>query len=211
MTLTRLLIARHGNTFGPLDTVTRLGKTDLPLVASGFEQGQALGRYLVKENLAPDAIFTSQLKRTKETAEQAQAVLGTKIPLQSLSVFDEVDYGPDENRPEEEAVKRLGEDVIKAWNQYGIVPPGWNIDPDAIMRNWRSFAEKITQDYKGKTVLVVTSNGIIRFSPCLTGNFEEFCASHKIKVSTGNLCILENDGRTPHWSCAAWNVKPDGK
>ena len=36
MTQTRLVVARHGNTFGPKDVVTRVGgRTDLPLVASG--------------------------------------------------------------------------------------------------------------------------------------------------------------------------------
>ena len=210
MTVTRLLIARHGNTFGPGDTVTRLGKTDLPLVASGLEQGRALGRYLAKEKLVPDAVFTSKLKRTIQTAEETQKATGLPLSLQSLSIFDEIDYGVDENRPETEVSARLGEDAIKAWDQNAVVPPGWNIDPAAIMHNWKNFAGQIASDHKGKTVLVVTSNGIARFSPCLTGNFKGFLATHKIKISTGALCVFENRDGDKNWICTGWNIKPGG-
>src|SRR5258706_236449 len=106
----KLLIARHGNTFGPGDIVTRVGTTDLPLVESGLQQGRNLGTYLQKE-----------------------------------------------------------------------------------------FADKI--------VLVVTSNGIARFSPYLTGNFDAFIAEHNIKISTGALCIFENSSAET-WRCLKWNVKP---
>ncbi|HVY53670.1 MAG TPA: histidine phosphatase family protein, partial [Gammaproteobacteria bacterium] len=58
----KLLIARHGNTFSPGDVVTRVGTTDLPLVASGLEQGRQLGIYLKQNNLVPGVIFTSKLK-----------------------------------------------------------------------------------------------------------------------------------------------------
>ena len=45
--MTTLIIARHGNTFNPGDTPTRVGKhTDMPLVEKGEAQGRALGRYL---------------------------------------------------------------------------------------------------------------------------------------------------------------------
>ena len=39
---TRLLIARHGNTFQPDETPKRLGLQDIPLVESGLAQGRAL-------------------------------------------------------------------------------------------------------------------------------------------------------------------------
>lgn len=42
-----LIIARHGNTFGPDDTPTRVGaRTDLPLVESGIQQARLLGTHL---------------------------------------------------------------------------------------------------------------------------------------------------------------------
>lgn len=206
MTVTRLLVVRHGNTFGPGDVVTRVGRTDLPLVESGLAQGRMLGRYLKSIGLVPDAIFTSKLQRTVQTAEQAQAELGTALPLTPLTIFNEIDYGPDENKPEEEVVARLGEAALKLWDSEGVVPDGWNVDPAAIIGNWKAFAAGLAP---GKTAMVVTSNGIARFAPHLTGDFDVFRAAHSIKISTGALCIFENDGRG--WACTAWNLKPKDK
>lgn len=205
---TRLVIARHGNTFGPGDVVTRVGgRTDLPLVEKGLEQGRHIGLYLKTHNLIPDAIFTSPLKRTMQTAEQAQAVMGTSLPIQQLDFLREIDYGPDENHPEEEVVARLGKDALEAWDKQGIVPSGWKVDPNFLIKSWLEFGDKIAKDYLGKTVLVVTSNGIARFAPYITGDFAGFSAKHSIKLATGALCLLEKQSGNSHWECRFWNIK----
>jgi 2,3-bisphosphoglycerate-dependent phosphoglycerate mutase len=203
---TRLIVARHGNTFGPGDVVTRVGRTDLPLVASGLEQGRMMGRYLKAQGMLPDRIFTSKLQRTSQTAEQLQAETGSAIAVQRLDIFNEIDYGPDENKPEDAVIARLGEDALKAWDDNAAVPDGWNVDPQDIIRNWQDFAAGLLRDHAGQTVLVVTSNGIARFAPYLTGDFESFRTKHKIKIATGALCIFEYlDGK---WVCTGWNLKP---
>jgi 2,3-bisphosphoglycerate-dependent phosphoglycerate mutase len=207
-TTTRLLIARHGNTFGPGDIVTRVGTTDLPLVESGLLQGQQLGGYLKANHLIPDIIFTSKLKRAIQTAEQAQAIMQTQRLIQTLAIFNEIDYGPDENQPEEQVIARVGADALKAWERNATVPKDWNVNPQEIIQNWQTFAEQLIQDYPGETILVVTSNGIARFSPYLTGDFTRFSAQHSIKISTGALCIFENTIPSDQWSCLQWNVKP---
>ena len=208
MSKTLLIIARHGNTFAPEDTVTRLGKTDLPLVKSGLEQGRKLGRYLKNAGLIPDVIFTSSLKRTVQTAEQAQSEMGTSLPAHPLEIFNEIDYGPDENKPEGTVVARLGADVIKAWDTEAVVPDGWKINPEVITQNWRDFAADVLKNHTGKKVLVVTSNGIARFSPHLTGDFKGFLSTNSIKIATGALCIFEYDSAVPCWVCKEWNLKP---
>lgn len=206
---TTLLIARHGNTFGPGDVVTRVGgRTDLPLVESGHKQGEALGRYLAQHDLRPDIIFTSRLQRTQQTADAAEAALGAKVARQATNIFDEIDYGPDENQPEDIVKARVGEAALKAWDESGIVPPGWKVDPALIIRAWKDFAAEALKTYTGKKVLVVTSNGIARFAPHLTGGAESFQKQHGIKISTGALCIFTNS-RDVNWTCAGWNIRPD--
>ena len=207
-TKTRLLIARHGNTFGPGDVVTRVGTTDLPLVESGLKQGRLLGDYLLQNNLVPDVIFTSRLQRAIQTAEQAQATMQTSLPIETLSIFNEIDYGPDENQPEEKVIARVGTEALAAWEAKAKVPAGWNVDPHEIIQNWQDFSVRLTHDYAGKTILVVTSNGIARFAPHLTGDFEAFSAQHGIKISTGAVCILEQTQQDKLWNCIKWNVKP---
>lgn len=205
--MTTLIIARHGNTFGPDDTPTRVGaRTDLPLVESGIEQARAIGRYLSENRLIPDVVYTSNLKRTIETAEIAIKESGVTNPTYQLDIFNEIDYGPDENKTEEEVVARIGTQAIKDWDEQAVVPDGWIVDPDEIIQNWLAFADQIRAHDDNETILVVTSNGIARFAPHITGDFEDFAATHPIKLSTGTLGILKHGDDT--WIVQDWNLKP---
>jgi len=68
--MTTLIIARHGNTFGPADTVTYVGAgTDLPLVDSGKAQAQKLGLYLKSNRFIPDVVYASALKRAQKKSQ----------------------------------------------------------------------------------------------------------------------------------------------
>ncbi len=204
---TRLIMARHGNTFGPGDIVTRVGgRTDLPLVESGLQQGRDLGLYLIKHNMIPDVILTSTLKRAMQTAEQAQIAMNTHIKPMSLALFNEIDYGPDENKPEDVVVARLGHDAIKAWDEKAIVPDGWRVNPEEMARNWVLFADDMVKKNTGKTILVVTSNGVARFAPYITGDFDGFQKTHGLKMSTGAVSVFRH--AAGQWLCDSWNVKP---
>lgn len=211
MTVTRLLIARHGNTFASGDIVTRVGgRTDLPLVPSGREQGQQLGLFLRQSNFLPDKIYTSTLKRAIETAEHACAAMNHHPPIDRLDIFNEIDYGPDENQPEDDVIARIGAQALKDWDEHAIVPDGWDVDPEAIIQGWHAFAEQICRNNFGQTILVVTSNGIARFSPHLTGNFDGFRQKQGLKIATGAVCLFTHSGpdeKTP-WECQGWNWRP---
>lgn len=208
MTKTRLLIARHGNTFAPGDVVTRVGTTDLPLVESGLKQGRLLGDYLHQHQLMPDVIFTSRLQRAIQTAAQAQQSMHTSLAINTLEIFNEIDYGPDENQPEEKVVARIGADALADWEASATVPQGWNVKPQEIIHNWKTFADDLLKKFSGKTILVVTSNGIARFAPYLTGDFAAFSKQHGIKISTGAVCLFENTLPESLWQCVQWNIKP---
>ncbi len=205
--MTRIFIARHGNTFRPEDTPLRVGaRTDLPLVPSGLRQGAALGLYLRENNIKMDLVFSGPLKRAQETANQALEFAGQQQQIIIDDSFNEIDYGPDEGKVEEDVIARIGADAIKKWDSDAIVPEGWQVIPDQMIQDWYQFAEKCKRDFQGQNILVVTSNGTARFAPYLTGDYEAFCKTHKIKLSTGALgCfVLEDDA----WRCEYWNVKP---
>ncbi len=204
---TTLLIARHGNTFEDGEEPRRVGaRTDLPLVATGRKQAEALGLYLKKNNLLPNFVYSSMQKRTHETAALALATAGCTARVERLSLFNEIDYGPDENQPESEVVKRLGKEALAAWDESGIVPPGWRADPQALMNMWLSFSVQLLETKRNKTVLVVTSNGVARFSPVLAGGLDDFRKRNSLKISTGALCRFVHDGAG--WTIREWNVKP---
>ena len=205
--MTRLIIARHGNTFGPGDTPTRVGgRTDLPLVEKGRAQAQALGEYISKNRLIPDVVYSSNLQRTHETAQIAVKASGVTNPVYQLDIFNEIDYGPDENQTEETVIARIGAQAIKDWDEKAKVPDGWRVDPAEVTKNWIDFADQIAAHDDEETVLVVTSNGIARFAPHITGDFEKFKEKHSLKLSTGALGILSHNGEK--WDILDWNIRP---
>jgi probable phosphoglycerate mutase len=194
----------------------------LPLVEEG--RARAIGRFLAANGLRPDKVYAAPLKRTTRTAELILEEAGWRLPVVAEARFTEVDYGPDENRTEEEVRRRLGEvfarenglsvtndeevmaygrRLIDAWDRSGEVPPGWRVDAGAIVRAWRDFADGIAD---GERVLVCTSNGVIRFAPRLLEGCDDFCREHDIKVATGSLSIFAHEGEG--WRCTGWNLKP---
>lgn len=204
---TRIIIARHGNTFTKEQTPLRVGaRTDLPLVET--ERGTNIGKYLKMNAFCPVAVFAAPLHRTMETARLAIAAMDKDIPLIEDKRFVEIDYGPDEAKTEEEVIARIGQQAIDDWNSKAIVPDGWKVSVNAIIKAWHDFAAEIEDKYKNKTVMVVSSNGIIRFAPHLTGNFKKFAEQFDIKVGTGGVCILEKEDGDKHWKVKSWGIKP---
>ncbi|MAI61503.1 MAG: phosphoglycerate mutase [Micavibrio sp. TMED27] len=205
--MTTLIIARHGNTFDKGDIVTRVGgRTDLPLVEKGREQAKAIGRYLQKNRLIPDVVYSSNLQRTYDTAKIAIQESGVTNPIFQLDIFNEIDYGPDENKPEEEVVARIGKEAIDAWDKDAIVPDGWKVDPEQLIKYWHDFADQIKAHDDNETVLVVTSNGTARFAPYITEKYEDFIKTYTLKLSTGAIGILEFSEGV--WQVKAWNIRP---
>ncbi len=209
---TTLILCRHGNTFRKDETPTRVGaKTDLPLVEE--QRAKSIGLYLKDHDLIPQAVYAAPLLRTMQTAKLAVEAMGLQTPILPINDFVEIDYGPDENKTEEEVLLRLGngnpeegKKIIDAWNQDATVPDGWDVNPMQIIATWRDFAENTA--IKNRTTLLVTSNGILRFAPYLTGDFEKFSQEHDIKVSTGGICMFEKEENEPFWTCMAWDIKP---
>ena len=220
----RCLIARHGNTFRPGEPPRRVGgRTDLPLVEE--ERARAIGKYLLANDLRVDRLYAAPLLRTTRTAELIAEESHLDLPVIVASRFREIDYGPDENKTEEEVTRRLGEEAARRaglsslpaaelsrlgkralddWNTRTIVPPGWLADAEEITRSWIDFTSSIAD---GENVLICTSNGIIRFAPLLLdADLDAFRREHDLKVSTGSLSIFRHDGN--RWLCDAWNLKP---
>lgn len=205
--MTTLIVARHGNTFEAGETPRRVGaRTDLPLTDKGRDQGRAIGKYLRENNLLPDVVYSSSLQRAKETAALAVQESGLKQPVYELDIFNEIDYGPDEDKTEEDVIARIGAEAIRRWDEDAVVPDGWLADPDKIIRDWLGFTGQIRAHDDNETVLAVTSNGIARFAPHITGDFEGFRRTHGLKIATGALCIFRfENGR---WGVKEWNIKP---
>lgn len=193
----RLFIVRHGNTFDKGDVVTRVGgRTDLPLSASGRAQAEALARHFMTIPFV--TALTGPLKRTRETASAILAAQSAPADLETKLFLREIDYGPDENRPEEEVVARIGKSALDAWERDFVPPPGWRVDPAAITGNWQEMFHDL-RDEQGAH-LIVTSNGIARFALAAAGVRRD-----DAKLPTGGYGIIELN---PDPVVVDWGVRP---
>jgi probable phosphoglycerate mutase len=193
----RLYIVRHGNTFDKGDVVTRVGgRTDLPLSISGRTQAQALAQHFADTHFA--TARSGPLKRTRETANAILSAQASPPELATDLFLREIDYGPDENRPEEEVVARIGKAALEAWERDSIPPPGWRVDPAAIIGNWQQLFAELADESGAH--LIVTSNGIARFALAAAN-------AHRpdAKLATAAYGIIE---LTPDPRVVEWNVRP---
>ena len=216
----QLIIVRHGNTFLPDQTPTRVGgRTDLPLV----EQNKALAvaKWLKEHDIIPDIIYAAPLLRTMQTATIIKSALHLNDEIIEHNDFVEIDYGPDEDKIENEVIQRLGslnknvslsesqiiengKLILKQWDDQAIVPQGWKVDVNKIISDWKEFVNAIPDNSK---VLICSSNGIIRFAPHILGDkYSEFVMNHNLKVATGSISIFSSDEK--EWNCDLWNLKP---
>ena len=197
----RLFIVRHGNTFDKGDVVTRVGgRTDLPLSASGRIQAKALADHLADQGIRFATARSSPLRRTRETAAAILAAQPSPPDLVSELFLREIDYGPDENRPEEEVVARIGKAALDAWESEAVPPPGWRVDPAAVTGNWQELFSDLAREEGNH--LVVTSNGIARFALAAAGAMR---ADAKLATAAYGVIALGPNGVA---GVLSWNLRP---
>jgi broad specificity phosphatase PhoE len=109
MTLTRLLLVRHGETVWNADAVYR-GRSDIPLSETGKRQAQLTGRSLASEGVT--ALLSSPLVRARETAEAMAAAIGVAVEIDHALI--DLDCGEWEGLTDAQ-VKQRYPDVRRTW------------------------------------------------------------------------------------------------
>lgn len=207
----RLLLARHGNTFDSGDKVVWVGaRTDLPLTARGKEQASQLAVALNGAEAYPSRIVAGPLQRTREQAEIVAQMLGHHSDVVIDERLKEIDYGLWEGKSSEEIRASFPEKSFRAWNDRGIWPKdaNWTPSEESITKAIFDLAGELSRSSRDDDLtLLVTSNGILKFFLRLVpGAFDSMAEKGVLKVSTGNICLLE--WKAPHWSIGFWNRDP---
>ena len=150
MQVEQLFLVRHAET--DWNAERRLqGHADKPLSLQGRAQAVALGKYL--RNTQFDAIFCSDLKRTRETTE-----LAGFVGARAERVWREFDVGHWSGRFIDDIVAREG-DAYSRWRAGDRAPPDGE--------SWHAFESRIRlglavlESVPGR-VLLVTHSGVIR-------------------------------------------------
>lgn len=203
-----LILARHGNTFGPGDTPVWVGaKEDLPLTEAGLEQSRMIGRAIRDANLGLDRIISGPLKRTRTGAALIAEHCGYTGEIDIDDRLREIDYGIWGGKSDAEIVETWGQSAIDDWRDRSIPPKGAGWSPSA--RSLESNAKKVyayaTKDLGDEIcVLVMTSNGILRYFYDIVAGKQ--APRELAKVKTGHCCVIHIDRNGP--VVRSWNEPP---
>ncbi|MGP1276581.1 MAG: histidine phosphatase family protein [Caulobacterales bacterium] len=204
----RLILARHGNTFGPGDTPVWVGaREDLPLTDKGRIQSVQFGLALKEAGIVPSRILAGPLKRTAIGAQLLAAECGFEGKIAIEPRLREIDYGSWGGRSDAEIAAAWGEDAIRAWRDRSVMPQGagWSPDGATITGHARAILDEIANaSASGDTAVLLSSNGILRFFHALLAN--EGTPPEEAKMGTGHWGLATHgpDG----WQLHFWNTLP---
>jgi broad specificity phosphatase PhoE len=159
---TCVLLVRHGET--PESAKRRYPSTrDLPLSERGRAQAEALAEALQRANL--DAVFASPSRRARETA--APLVIERNLQLHVVPELAEMGFGQLGGLSLDEAALIFPE-TLKRWldNPFEVTLPDGEPFLDFVGRV-RRVRQRLTRDWAGRTIAVVTHGGVIAAWRCL--------------------------------------------
>ena len=205
-----IVFSRHGNTFAPGDKVVWVGReTDLPLVDKGWQQARAFGSALLRIGMVPDRVFSASLQRTRGFAEtMGEVQMRWRKPVVDKRL-DEIDYGAWAGKTTEELeATPEGRAAIEGWTKHDIFPEtaGWASSQSEIFGNIKSFIDEVLLAAGPREkLLVISSNGILRFFPRLLGVTNLALPSYVMK--TGHAGLIS--GEPGNFRVRFWNVSAE--
>ena len=185
--MSKLVLLRHGQSEWNLSGRFQ-GHTDINLTQKGIDEAIA-ANYLIK-NITFDAVFTSTLKRTIDTAilalsEEVYISLGAIAKKELI----ERDYGDLSGMTHQEAEELYGKEQVNQWrNSYDVPPPNGECLRDVGARVIPFFNSDINPLLKmKKNVLIVSHRNPIRalvqyFDKILDENVDEIIVHTSIPI-----------------------------
>ena len=155
---TSVYCIRHGETVWNASGRWQ-GLAPVPLSDTGLAQAERLARYLAEMKTGFDALYSSDLKRARQTAEALAAVLD--LPIQADPRLREVDLGDWQGLTREE---------VEAWDpeRYAAFRADWYHTPSPngearsqLKARVRAAFDDITARHPGQTVALVSHGGTL--------------------------------------------------
>jgi broad specificity phosphatase PhoE len=190
---TTIYIVRHGETEWNVQGLLQ-GQMDSPLTIAGKDQARLLGQELAHVQF--DAVFSSDLERTKKTAE----IIGLekKLAVKTTEALRERAFGTFEGKKYavlEEELKDLIAEYETLQDKEKLTfrfRDDMETEEEVLIRFLR-FLREIGVAYSGKTVLLVTHGGTMRTLLVHLG-FGTYKQLHHSAVKNGGYLVLESDG-----------------
>jgi probable phosphoglycerate mutase len=177
--VTELLLARHGETDWNRDLRVQ-GHADVPLNELGREQARDLAERL--EDVALDAIYSSDLVRARETAEAVARAKG--LPVRVDPQLRETDFGSWEGLTREEIAERFPDRARPDGETY-----------EQVRERMLAAINRIAAEHAGGTVLIVSHGGALNsvWHHAAGARLERWpnCEVYRIALRDGSLVAVD--------------------
>jgi len=188
--LNKYIFLRHGEAENNRQKIVSSypEKKKYPLTIKGAKEIEKLIPWFKKKNI--DLIFSSDLLRTKETAQIIAGALNKKITYDKQ--LREHDFGAYNGRTHEDWHSLFGDKT----NQYSIRPPSGENLKD-VQKRMIDFLKMVDKKYENKTILIIShANPIIAAVSAYQGykNEETFNLGKKYTIDGITGSILEITG-----------------
>lgn len=145
----QIMVIRHSLAQANEEGILMGSKLDSPLSEKGKDMARQKGQSLLAKGFSPSKVFTSQLLRTKQTAEVILKELNLSVDIIEIAELNERDFGEHDGKPYQS--------VLDAFDKYGDNPP--TIEPvnkfvSRVIKAW----ERIKEETAGSSLLVTHSN-----------------------------------------------------
>lgn len=186
-----IYIVRHGQTDWNVKRLIQ-GHRDIPLNQIGEQQAMELGKKLKQIHF--DAVFSSDLLRAKRTAEIIS--LERQIAIQTTKALRERHFGSFQGKSADELGRKMLQKLIK---EFSLLP----VEEQKKYGNFEStekytdrflqFLREVAVAYEGKTILVVTHGGPMKYLLDHLG-FWNGKAISEFSIKNTAYIKLESDG-----------------
>lgn len=183
----RLILIRHGQTDINLQQKLQGAKSNQSLNSTGILQAKGVRKVLKKEKI--DIVITSPLKRALETAEIINEKIKKNIIIEDLAI--ERDFGELEHYDVKEFIKEFRGREEFYYFQYK------SESRYALQERAYKLLHKLLDNYKGKTILLVSHAGLIKgiLSVILDLPFNKIM--EKIKIDNCSITKIDFQGNYP--------------
>ncbi len=181
----RVLLVRHGETIWNQENRWQ-GQADTPLSQTGYDQARQLARRFQNEGQRVQALYTSDLRRARNTADILGQALGVR-PIEATA-WREMDIGTWSGLTTAEVATRHAEEWARL-RQGEDLPRGGGETFAQFQGRLVQSSQQFIRDHRGAQILVVTHGGAVRafLLHCRGLNMNQFGQIEKI----GNTGISE--------------------
>jgi probable phosphoglycerate mutase len=185
-TPTKLILLRHGETRHTTERrFSGPGGEDPGLIPSGEEQARRAAR-VISDLGGIDALVSSPLRRTRETAEFVAASLG--LPVQIDEGFQECGFGAWDGLTYKQVEERWPDELSRWLGSTAVRPPGGE-SVDDVRRRVETSLNRTVGEHRGQTVVVVSHvtpiKLVLRY--CLEASWQ---VTHHLLVAPGSLTTM---------------------